>query len=187
MHQQCFSVDANCDCDVALLERFARYCYNAREICKAVLHCREICKAVLHCREICKALPHCSIALLQISLKGHRGSTRSRPPSICAICAICATHMHSCAPNSVHGVSPYGNDFPVWSSDKWEWLTHPKSTKCSVLRDGAIMDSLPSPVIILIVPQRRNLLPLQILFHYITICNKSNFMQTIKCKSKPGK
>ena len=135
-----------------MLERFARHCHIVALPC-------------------CKSL-----------WKGHRGSTRSRPPSICA---ICATHMHSCAPHSVHGVSPYGNDFPVWSSDKWEWLTHPKSTKCSVLRDGAIMDSLPSPVIILIVPRSRNLLPLQIFFHYITICNKSNFMQTIKCKSKP--
>ena len=57
-NQQCYIADANCDSDVALLERFARYCYNAREICKAVLHCREICMA----------LPHCSIALLQISL-----------------------------------------------------------------------------------------------------------------------
>ena len=47
-NQQCYSADTNCDSDVALLERFARYCYNAREICKA--------------------LPHCSIALLQISL-----------------------------------------------------------------------------------------------------------------------
>ena len=67
-NQQCYSADSNCDSDVALLERFARYCYNAREICKAVPHCREICKVLLQCREICKALPHCSIALLQISL-----------------------------------------------------------------------------------------------------------------------
>ena len=67
-NQQCYIADANCDSDVALLGRYARHCYNAREICKAVLHCREICKAVLHCREICMALPHCSIALLQISL-----------------------------------------------------------------------------------------------------------------------
>ena len=98
-NQQCYIADTNCDSDVALLERFARYCYNAREICKA--------------------LPHCSIALLQISLKGHRGSTRSAHHQFVQFVQHTCTHvLHTVCTVYLHMAMIFQSD-PVTNGSGW--------------------------------------------------------------------